>query len=145
MTYSNHCTLPAELLEQISEQGLDYLPELIRVIVNTAMQAERQQHLGASLYQHSAEGTGQANGFKPNTVKTRLGAINFAVPRSAGALFMAIHGSPEDGCGYLNYPVDLGEYWAHPREGCAWGGASPRQFPMSSKIRHCKLRTKKII
>lgn len=81
MTYPSNCTLPAELLEQISEQGFDYLPELIRVIVNTAMQAERQQYLGASPYQHSAERTGQANGFKPKTVKTRLGAITFDVPQ----------------------------------------------------------------
>ncbi len=81
MTYPSNCTLPAELLEQISEQGLDYLPELIRVVVNTAMQAERQQYLGASPYQHCAERTGQANGFKPKTVKTRLGAITFDVPQ----------------------------------------------------------------
>ncbi len=46
MTYQDHCTLPAELLEQISQQGLDFLPELIRVIVNTAMQIERQKYLG---------------------------------------------------------------------------------------------------
>ena len=81
MTYPSNCTLPAELLEQISEQGFDYLPELIRVIVNTAMQAERQQYLGASPYQHSAERTDRANGFKPKTVKTRLGAITFDVPQ----------------------------------------------------------------
>jgi len=46
MTYPSDFTLPTELLEQISEQGLEYLPELIRILVNTAMQAERQKHLG---------------------------------------------------------------------------------------------------
>ena len=81
MTYQDHCTLPAELLEQISQQGLDFLPELIRVIVNTAMQAERQQYLQAAPYQHTEERTGQANGFKPKTVNTRLGAITFDVPQ----------------------------------------------------------------
>ena len=29
MTYQDHCTLPTELLEQISQQGLDFLPEII--------------------------------------------------------------------------------------------------------------------
>jgi len=81
MTYQNHCTLPTELLEQISQEGLSFLPELIRVIVNTAMQAERQQYLQAAPYQHTAERTGQANGFKPKTVNTRLGAITFDVPQ----------------------------------------------------------------
>jgi hypothetical protein len=29
MTYQDHFTLPTELLEQVAEQGLDFLPELI--------------------------------------------------------------------------------------------------------------------
>jgi hypothetical protein len=33
MTYREDFTLPAELLEQAQEQGLDVLPELIRVII----------------------------------------------------------------------------------------------------------------
>ena len=39
MTYHEDFTLPAKLLEQIQEQGLDVLPELIQVIINVAMQA----------------------------------------------------------------------------------------------------------
>ena len=39
MTYHEDFTLPAELLEQVQEHGLDVLPELIRVILNRAMQA----------------------------------------------------------------------------------------------------------
>jgi hypothetical protein len=34
MTYREDFTLPAELLEQVKEQGLEVLPELIRVILN---------------------------------------------------------------------------------------------------------------
>lgn len=29
MTYQTDCTLPAELLEQIAQQGFDVLPDLI--------------------------------------------------------------------------------------------------------------------
>jgi hypothetical protein len=47
MTYREDFTLPAELLEQVQEQGLDVLPELIRTIINYAMLAEREQHLHA--------------------------------------------------------------------------------------------------
>ena len=42
MTYREDFTLPAELLERVSKQGFDILPELIQVIINAAMQAERQ-------------------------------------------------------------------------------------------------------
>jgi len=45
------------------------------------MKAERQQYLGAAPYQHTTERHGHANGFKPKTVKTRLGEITFDVPQ----------------------------------------------------------------
>ena len=34
MTYQPNCTLPTELLEQIAAEGLDALPELIRILIN---------------------------------------------------------------------------------------------------------------
>lgn len=81
MTYQGDFTLPTELLEQIATNGFDKLPELIRVVVNAAMQAERQQYLGAAPYQRTPERQDQANGYKPKTVKTRLGEITFDVPQ----------------------------------------------------------------
>jgi putative transposase len=81
MTYREDFTLPAELLEQVQEQGLDVLPELIRVIINTAMQAERTEHLKAAAYQHNPQRNGHANGFKPKTMRTRVGEITFAIPQ----------------------------------------------------------------
>jgi transposase-like protein len=81
MTYREDFTLPAELLEQVQEQGLDVLPELLRVILNVAMQAERTEHLNAAPYQHTSGRNGYANGFKPKTMKTRVGEITFAIPQ----------------------------------------------------------------
>ena len=81
MTYHKDFTLPAELLEQVQEQGLDVLPELIRIVLNAAMQAERSEHLQAAPYQHSEERRGYANGYKPKTMRTRIGDLTFAVPQ----------------------------------------------------------------
>lgn len=81
MTYQSDFTLPPELLEQIANQGFDFIPELIRVVVNAAMETQRQQYLGAAPYQRTAERQGHANGFKPKTVKTRMGEITFDVPQ----------------------------------------------------------------
>lgn len=81
MTYRENFTLPAELLERVSKDGLDILPELIQVIIDAAMQAERQQYLKAEPYQHTEERAGHANGFKPKTVHTRVGDITFAIPQ----------------------------------------------------------------
>jgi transposase-like protein len=81
MTYQDDFTLPNELLEQVAEQGLDFLPELIRILINTAMQVERQRHLGVGPYERSTRRRGHANGFKPKTVKTRIAPITFDIPQ----------------------------------------------------------------
>jgi transposase-like protein len=81
MTYQDDFTLPTELLEHVAEQGLDFLPELIRIVINTAMQMERQKHLGVGPYERSAERQGHANGFKPKTVSTRIAPITFDIPQ----------------------------------------------------------------
>ena len=81
MTYQDDFTLPTELLEQVAEQGLDFIPELIRIVVNTAMQVERQKYLGVGPYERSAERQGHSNGFKPKTVNTRIAPITFDIPQ----------------------------------------------------------------
>ena len=87
MIYQTDCTLPDELLEQIADQGLDVLPELIRTVINTAMQIERQQFLNAGPYERSPERRGHANGYKPKTVTTRGGQVTFDVPQVRDSSF----------------------------------------------------------
>jgi transposase-like protein len=87
MTYQADCTLPDELLSQIAERGLDVLPELIRTVINAAMQLERQNHLGVGPYERSPERRDYANGYKPKTVATRVGKITFDVPQTRGGDF----------------------------------------------------------
>jgi transposase-like protein len=45
------------------------------------MQEERAQYLQAEEYERTAERKGHANGYKPKTVKTRVGEITFSVPQ----------------------------------------------------------------
>lgn len=85
MTYQTDCTLPNEILEQIAEQGLDYLPELIRVAVNAAMKAERQQYLGAAPYERSEQRREQANGFKPKRCERAWAKSNLPCRRCGKA------------------------------------------------------------
>jgi transposase-like protein len=87
MTYKSDCTLPEELLDQITEQGLDVLPELIRTVINVAMQIERQNHLGVDPYERSPARRDHANGYKSKTVATRVGKITFDVPQVRESTF----------------------------------------------------------
>ena len=81
MTYQEHFTVNPNLIEEISKSGLEFMPELIRIIVNAAMLEERQKYLGVAPYERDEERQGHANGFKDKTVKTRLGDIRFLVPQ----------------------------------------------------------------
>ena len=47
MTYRSDYTIPEEVLEQICADGFDALPDLVRIMINTAMKIEREKHLGA--------------------------------------------------------------------------------------------------
>jgi putative transposase len=81
MTEHSHYTVPSEWLTLIQEQGWEALPDLLTLVINAAMRAERAEYLGAGRYERSPERRGHANGFKPKTVQTRLGDLTFAVPQ----------------------------------------------------------------
>ena len=61
------------ILEQLTEQGLEGLPDPARTLVNEAMQIERENYLGAKPYEHSDARSGYANSYKLKTGKTRIG------------------------------------------------------------------------
>jgi len=77
MTHQNDYTFTDEL----AEKGLEAVPELLRVLINNAMQSERSRYLQAEEYERTEERIGHANGYKPKTVHTRVGDITFAVPQ----------------------------------------------------------------
>jgi len=76
-----HASRPSEYLEELAKQGLDGLPDLVRILVNEAMRIERENYLGAKHYERTEERRGHANGYKPKTVKTRVGELTFDIPQ----------------------------------------------------------------
>ena len=81
MTHQNDYSLSPTLVEEIARLGLDGLPEMLKVLINSAMQAERSNYLQAGEYERTQARQGHANGYKPKTVRTRLGEITFAIPQ----------------------------------------------------------------
>jgi hypothetical protein len=53
MTHQNDFNLSGNLAEVLLANGLDGLPEIKRIIVNTSMQAGREKHLQAGEYKHT--------------------------------------------------------------------------------------------
>ena len=81
MTHQEDYNLSSDVIEELSQNGINAIPDLLRVLLNNAMQAERSKYLQAGEYERTEDRKGHANGFKPKTVKTRLGEITFAIPQ----------------------------------------------------------------
>ena len=69
------------IMEALETHGIEGMKEVMRVMLNEAMIAERTGVLGAEPYERSEDRRGYANGFKPKTIITRLGAIKVEIPQ----------------------------------------------------------------
>jgi transposase-like protein len=76
-----------EILEILTEGGFERIGEALQILINAAMLAEREKYLGAGPYERTESRSGQANGFKPKTMKTRVGEIPLAVPQTRDGKF----------------------------------------------------------
>ncbi len=81
MTHQEDYNPSGKAVEQLAKDGWGAIPELIRILVNQAIKAERAHYLQAGEYERTEERKGYANGYKPKTVKTRVGEITFAIPQ----------------------------------------------------------------
>ena len=73
MTHQPHPNVTRQVVQLLSEQGFEGMAEAMVRLLNECMLIERQQALGVGPYQRGEARHGQANGFKPKTVKTRIG------------------------------------------------------------------------
>jgi transposase-like protein len=76
-----------DVLTLLADQGFEGFANAMQILLNEAMKLEREMVLGAERYQRTPTRRGYANGFKRKTVKTRLGALDLAVPQARGIEF----------------------------------------------------------
>lgn len=81
MAYEQEYNLPHEILQLVSQQGIEALPTLFQIVFDHAMRLEREEYLQAAAYERSPVRKGHANGYKPKTLKTRIGEIPLSVPQ----------------------------------------------------------------
>ena len=67
------------VMELLTDAGFEGFAEAFRLLINQAMRIERSDALAARPYQRTAARKGHANGYKPKTVATRMGAITLDV------------------------------------------------------------------
>lgn len=76
-----------EILEILTDGGFERIGEALQILINAAMLAEREKYLSAGPYERTESRTGHANGFKPKTMRTRVGEIPLAVPQTRDGKF----------------------------------------------------------
>jgi len=65
----------------LAEAGLDGMAAAMTTLFNEVMLIERSQFMGAEPHERSGKRRARANGFKPKTLKTRVGALELRIPQ----------------------------------------------------------------
>jgi len=81
VTHREDLTPVDRALTALAEDGFDGMAGAIAVLMNEAMKIERSHFLGAELHERTAERRGHANGYKPKSVRTRVGEVSLRVPQ----------------------------------------------------------------
>jgi len=84
MAHRNDSSKLDAVMELLIENGLESFADVLRILLNEAMKIERDQALGARLYQRTDARRGYANGYKPKTLDTRMGKLSVDVPQVRG-------------------------------------------------------------
>jgi putative transposase len=87
MTHQRESNVVDTVVQLLCESGLSQMAEAVRIMLNEAMRLERSQAIEAEPYQRTERRKGYANGYKPKTLDTRLGAITFQVPQTRDVEF----------------------------------------------------------
>jgi putative transposase len=84
MTHRNNDNKLEAVMELLIENGFESFADVLRILINEAMKIERDNALGAALYERTENRKGYANGYKPKTVDTRMGKLRVDVPQVRG-------------------------------------------------------------
>jgi putative transposase len=64
-----------------------FLKEIVERVLQELLEAEMTEHIGAAPYERTERRTGQRNGYKPRTLRTRVGTLNLLVPQDREGTF----------------------------------------------------------
>jgi putative transposase len=87
----HHRSAKKELVQQQEgEVFLDdpnFLKEIVQTVLQQLLEAQMTQHIDAAPYQRSQNRKGHRNGYKPRTLKTRVGTLELLVPQDREGTF----------------------------------------------------------
>ena len=87
MTHQADRTIIDEVVKLVATHGTEAMSSAFATLLEIGMKLEREQVVGAGLYERSDSRRGFANGYKPKTLKTRAGEITVQVPKARDVEF----------------------------------------------------------
>jgi putative transposase len=82
MTHQANNNRSEDAIEMLIQHGPDGLVKALKVLLDATMRLERERYLKAKPYERTEGRETYANGYKPKTLKTRMGAIELQVPQT---------------------------------------------------------------
>jgi putative transposase len=83
----DHRRVDAQMAQEIFLDDPAFLREIVEKVVQRLLEAEMTEHIGAAAYERSATRRGHRNGYKPRTLRTRVGTLNLLVPQDREGTF----------------------------------------------------------
>jgi putative transposase len=83
----HHRRVGEELAQGILLDDPGFLREVVERVIQQVLQMEMTEHIGAAPYERGLTRTGHRNGYKPRTLRTRVGTLNLLVPRDREGTF----------------------------------------------------------
>lgn len=81
MTHEIDTSAIEQVVEVLIEEGPDGMARAFEILMNEAMRVERSRFLGAGPYERADARLGYGNGYKPKSVKSRVGGLRMAIPQ----------------------------------------------------------------
>ena len=84
---NDHRRLDAQTVQEILLDDPDFLHEIVERVLQELLEAEMSEHIGAAPHERTNARKGYRNGYKPRTLRTRVGTLNLLVPQDREGTF----------------------------------------------------------
>jgi putative transposase len=83
----DHRRVDAELVQEVLLDDPNFLRQIVERVVQQILEAEMTEHVGAAPHERTDARKGHRNGYKPRTLRTRVGTLNLLVPQDREGTF----------------------------------------------------------
>jgi putative transposase len=84
---TDHRRLDALMAQEVLLDDAGFLREIVQRVLQEVLETEMTEHVGAAPHERTAERKGHRNGYKPRTLRTRVGTLNLLVPQDREGTF----------------------------------------------------------